>query len=97
MQVGNRVVDASSVTKFELGKFSHEALLSQSGYLTITEKEVNEDNILYHLDYPNYEVQRSFNKGFADHLTGCVWPRDSRGRKYTDSGSGRERIFCVQG
>ena len=80
MKVENRVVDASSVAKFALGKFSHEALLSQSGYLTITEKEVNEDNILYHLDYPNYEVQRSFNKGFADHLTGC-------GREIAEAGN----------
>ncbi|MCY4051854.1 MAG: AAA family ATPase [Gammaproteobacteria bacterium] len=80
MQVENRVVDASSVSKFELGKFSHEALLFQSGYLTITQKEFDEDNILYHLDYPNYEVQRSFNKGFADHLTGC-------GREIAETGN----------
>ena len=71
MQLENRIVVASSVSKFELDKFSHESLLFQSGYLTIKEKEVKEDNILYHLDYPNYEVRRSFNLGFADHLTGC--------------------------
>ena len=71
MQLENRIVVASSVSKFVLDKFSHEALLFQSGYLTIKEKEVKEDNILYRLDYPNYEVQRSFNLGFADHLTGC--------------------------
>ncbi len=69
MQLENRVVNASSVSKFELDQFSHEALLFQSGYLTIKEKEVKKDNILYHLDYPNYEVQRSFNLGFAEHLT----------------------------
>ena len=69
MQLENRVVNASSVSKFELDKFSHEALLFQSGYLTIKEKEVKKDNILYHLDYPNYEVQSSFNAGLAEHLT----------------------------
>ncbi|MCY4217736.1 MAG: AAA family ATPase [Gammaproteobacteria bacterium] len=80
MQVENRVVDASSVSKFELGKFSHEALLFQSGYLTITKKEIDEDNILYHLDYPNYEVQRSFNAGLAEHLT-------KRGREIAKTGN----------
>ena len=71
MQVENRVVDAALVSKFELDRFSHEALLFQSGYLTITKREVRGDNILYHLDYPNYEVQRGFSKGLAEHLTGC--------------------------
>ncbi|MCY4219582.1 MAG: AAA family ATPase [Gammaproteobacteria bacterium] len=69
MQLDNRVVDADLVTNFELDQFSHEALLFQSGYLTIKEKEVKKDNILYHMDYPNYEVQRSFNAGLAEHLT----------------------------
>jgi len=53
MQLENRMVIASSISKFELDKFSHEALLFQSGYRTITKKEVKGDNILYHLDYPN--------------------------------------------
>ncbi|MCY4227821.1 MAG: AAA family ATPase [Gammaproteobacteria bacterium] len=69
MQLENRVVDADFVTNFELGEFTHEALLFQSGYLTIKKKEVRKDNILYHLEYPNYEVQRSFNAGLAEHLT----------------------------
>ncbi len=69
MQLENRVVDADLVTSFELGKFSPEALLFQSGYLTITETEMDGDNMLYHLHYPNYEVQRSFNIGLAEHWT----------------------------
>ncbi len=69
MQLENRVVDADFVSNFELGDFSHEALMFQSGYLTITKKEVNDHNIFYHLDYPNFEVQSSFNKGLAEHLT----------------------------
>ncbi|MCY4218911.1 MAG: PD-(D/E)XK nuclease domain-containing protein [Gammaproteobacteria bacterium] len=69
MQLENRLVDADFVTNFELGKFSHETLLFQSGYRTIKEKEVKGDNVLYHLDYPNYEVQSSFNAGLAEHLT----------------------------
>ncbi|MCY4050329.1 MAG: AAA family ATPase [Gammaproteobacteria bacterium] len=80
MQLENRVVDADFATNFELGEFSHEALLLQSGYLTVKQKEVIEDNILYHLDYPNYEVQRSFNAGLAEHLT-------KRGREIAETGN----------
>ncbi len=69
MQLENRVVDADFVTNFELGQFSHEALLFQSGYRTITKKEVKGSRVLYHLDYPNFEVQSSFNAGLAEHLT----------------------------
>jgi len=71
MQLENCVVDADSVSKFELDTFRSEALLFQSGYLTITKKEVQDNDILYHLDYPNFEVQSSFNRGMAEHLTGC--------------------------
>ncbi len=69
IQLENRVVDADFVTNFELGQFSHEALLFQSGYRTITKKEVKGSRVLYHLDYPNFEVQSSFNAGLAEHLT----------------------------
>ncbi len=69
MQLENRVVDADFVTNFELGDFSHEALLFQSGYLTIQTQEQKGSRIFYHLDYPNHEVQSSFNAGLAEHLT----------------------------
>ncbi len=71
MELEHRVVDAALVSKFELDRFSHEALLFQSGYLTITRKELQGSRIKYHLDYPNFEVQSSFNLGLAEHLTGC--------------------------
>ena len=79
MQLENRVVDADFVTNFELGEFSHEALLFQSGYLTIKEQEQKGARILYHLDYPNFEVRSSFNAGLAEHLT-------KRGREVAAAG-----------
>ncbi|MCY4226610.1 MAG: AAA family ATPase [Gammaproteobacteria bacterium] len=81
MQVENCVVDADFVSNFELGEFSHEALLFQSGYLAIKEREVQENNVLYRLDYPNFEVQSSFNKGLANRLTG-------QGQEIATAGSG---------
>ncbi|MCY4051527.1 MAG: AAA family ATPase [Gammaproteobacteria bacterium] len=79
MQLENRVLDADFVTNFELGEFSHEALLLQSGYLTIKEQEEKDTRILYHLDYPDFEVQTSFNAGLAEHLT-------KRGREVAATG-----------
>jgi len=46
------------------------SLLFQSGYLTISRKEQQGTRIVYHLDYPNFEVQSSFSIGLANHLTG---------------------------
>ncbi len=63
------MVEASSLKKLELGTFSPEALLFQSGYLTIKEMELQDKRILYHLAFPNFAVQRSFNYGMAEHLT----------------------------
>ena len=81
MELENCVVDADFVSNFELDAFSSEALLFQSGYLTITEEEEQGSRILYHLDYPNFEVQSSFNAGLAEHLTG-------RGREVATAGPG---------
>ena len=51
-----------------------EALLFQTGYLTITE-EINLDaKILYRLGYPNREVKQSLN----EHLLGALGPDRSR-------------------
>ena len=38
-----------------------EALLFQTGYLTVADDEQDEDAPLYRLDYPNHEVKRSLN------------------------------------
>ena len=47
------MTDADFVSNFEFDSFSSKALLFQSGYLTIAQKELQDDDILYHLDYPN--------------------------------------------
>ncbi len=86
MELENLVADADLVSNFELDHFSINALLFQSGYLTIVQKEQQDEDILYHLDYPNYEVQSSFNKGLAEHLTG-------RGREV--AAAGRSLVQCL--
>ena len=47
-----------------------EALLFQTGYLTIRRTESRGGEIYYRLGYPNREVQQSLNKSLLNHLTG---------------------------
>ncbi|KZX10703.1 putative AAA-ATPase [Methanobrevibacter curvatus] len=44
---------------FEIENIDPTTLLFQTGYLTIKEKKLNQDNIEYILDIPNYEVRDS--------------------------------------
>jgi hypothetical protein len=53
-----RAVDQSIFTTFDLDELVPEALLFQTGYLTIA--DVRDD--IYTLDYPNQEVKTSFTK-----------------------------------
>ena len=47
---------------------STEALLFQTGYLTITEEQTLADEPLYRLGYPNREVRQSLNRVLLRHL-----------------------------
>jgi hypothetical protein len=68
-------VDQAVFGTFDLERLAPEALLFQTGYLTISDVQGE----LYTLDYPNYEVKTSFAKslllaieGFAGNLTSHV-------------------------
>ena len=81
MELQNREVDREDVSNFELDGFSIEALLFQSGYLTIDRVVKDEDQAIFQLDYPNLEIQKRFNKGFVQHLTGRGRMAEETGRK----------------
>ncbi len=83
MDLENLEVDEEDIVSFEPGSFSIEALLFQSGYLTIVREIEGEDEhrVIYQLYYPNLEIQRRFNKGFIQHLTGNGQMAEYTGRK----------------
>ncbi len=58
-------VDRSIFNTFDLDRLQPEALLFQTGYLTITDV----DNGIYTLDYPNQEVKSAFSKSLLFSLT----------------------------
>ncbi len=63
MDMENRTADMSLVSKFDVNDIGIEALLFQTGYLTIAEETEDEIDTIYRLDYPNREVRISLNRG----------------------------------
>ena len=56
------------LSAFDVGRIGTEALLFQTGYLTITEEERLGGKALYRLGYPNREVRQSLNEQLLRHL-----------------------------
>ncbi len=61
LELEGRIIDRSRVAKFEIENISAEALLFQTGYLTITEEIRKGHRTLFRLDSPNQEVRLSLN------------------------------------
>jgi hypothetical protein len=55
--------------KFDLEYISIEALMFQTGYLTIKELKIIESEEMYILDYPNKEIRQSFNRELLFYIT----------------------------
>ena len=62
------VSTAALLSSFDVGKIGTEALLFQTGYLTITGEERLGGKPLYRLGYPNREVRQSLNEHLLCHL-----------------------------
>ena len=58
------------LSAFDVGHISTEALLFQTGYLTIRRSEPRGGRMYYRLSYPNQEVRQSLNESLLNHLTG---------------------------
>ena len=69
MTLNHTEVSQELVSKFDVGDVDLRALMFQSGYLTIVNEERTEDDETYFtLDYPNWEVRRSFTKGLLAYM-----------------------------
>ncbi|MCY3985232.1 MAG: AAA family ATPase, partial [Roseovarius sp.] len=68
MELENRMAEMSLVSKLDVNDIGIEALLFQTGYLTITEEVKEGYRTFYRLDYPNLEVRLSLNDRFLGHL-----------------------------
>ncbi len=76
-----RLTDGESlVSTFEIDVIDVEALLFQTGYLTITDEQSDGFDTLYQLDYPNQEVRISLNRGLLQYLGKTVTEATGQGR-----------------
>ena len=57
------------LSAFDVDEMSTEALLFQTGYLTITGESESGGEAVYRLGYPNHEVRRSLNRSLLRALT----------------------------
>ena len=62
------VSTAALLSVFDVGRIGTEALLFQTGYLTITGEERLGGKVLYRLGFPNREVRQSLNEHLLCHL-----------------------------
>ncbi len=58
------------LSEFDVDDIATEALLFQTGYLTIARAEPRGGEMFYRLGYPNREVRQSLNRSLLNHLTG---------------------------
>ncbi len=79
------LADRSLVSRFDVDDIGAEALLFQTGYLTITEERRDGFDTLYRLDYPNQEVRISLNQGLLAYLGKTVTEVADQGRDLRSS------------
>ena len=71
------------LSAFDVDHIATEALLFQTGYLTIIQTEPRGGEMFYRLSYPNREVRQSLNRSLLNHLTGDPAQRtEHRARLY---------------
>ena len=68
MDLENRTVDAGQLSRFDIENIDLDALLFQTGYLTIRERVRDGCRTFYTLDYPNLEVRQSLGKYLLNHM-----------------------------
>ena len=66
----DRLTDHELLSAFDVGAIAPEALLFQTGYLTVREAKWRDGELSYRLGYPNREVRQSLNRSLLNHLTG---------------------------
>ncbi len=70
LTLDNMLGSADLLSTFDVDAIATEALLFQTGYLTIHRTERRGSRTYYRLGYPNLEVQQSLNESLLNHLTG---------------------------
>jgi len=96
MDFEGRLAEQALISRFDVDDIGVEALLFQTGYLTVTEEHRDDFDTLYRLDYPNLEVRLSLNDHLLAHLDGRNRVPLEEGRSLR-AASGGARVRGVRG
>ena len=88
LELEDRTTDEELVSNFDIENISIDALLFQTGYLTITDMVQDGVQTFYILDYPNLEVRQSLNQGLLGFL-------GRQGKEVSDSGKELGRLLAA--
>ena len=69
-RLDNMLSQRDLLSTFDVDDIATEALLFQTGYLTIRNEEPRGGKMYYRLGYPNREVRQSLNENLLRHITG---------------------------
>ena len=72
LSLDNMLGSDDLLSAFDVDHIATEALLFQTGYLTIRRIEPRGSRTYYRLSYPNQEVRQSLNESLLNHLTGSL-------------------------
>ena len=70
LELENREAEADLLSTFDVGEIDADALMFQTGYLTVTGEERRDNRLYFRLDFPNLEVRLSLNNGLLRHAAG---------------------------
>ena len=79
-RLDGKLASEKLLSTFDVGRISTEALLFQTGYLTVVGDEWQDGMQYYRLGYPNREVRQSLNVALLDHLTEDQAEREEHSR-----------------
>ncbi len=89
LDLEKRISDVDLLSTFDVGDIGIDALLFQTGYLTLAGEERLRGRTHYRLDYPNMEVRLSLNQGLLRHAS-----TDRRGLEAADLGEDLCRLLA---
>ena len=78
------VSSAELLSTFDVDDMPTEALLFQTGYLTIVRPEPRGGEMFYRLEYPNREVRQSLNRSLLNRMTGDASRRGAQSARLYD-------------
>ena len=84
LELDNMLGSADLLSAFDVDHIATEALLFQTGYLTIRRTELRGSRTYYRLGYPNLEVRQSLNESLLNRMTGDASHRAAHSARLYD-------------